>query len=1302
MKRAVVLVAAVAAVSAFAEDYVWNGGASGEWTQAANWLPNTGYPDGADDTAAFTPSAATEVTIGSAVTVQGITVDGTSALTITGEAITLGSGGLTSTSTAAVGISNNLVIATAATPLAVNGPATLAAATPAGPLHLGGVISGAGGIAKTGSGALHLYGANTFTGDFTSEGNSKRPDGTAITSATNGKSYTKDGSSEVFIYDGAALGAGTATFDSGAGTGNIKGSRLTVAGPMTVTTDLVLSGDYADGNGSMKFAVTGVYRFKGTVSSPFRLRVGCPDNVEVHYEKKVSCSNWHTNDKIGSTGVFNIYYEGTLNVSLLNGSGNYSHVYLMTTGNSFSQSGALTMHCGVENAYPATRSGVWRWNSNYMKLDLGGYDQKITSISGYEEKANQHGFLSATPAKVRFVGVGSNFSFGGCFYDAAGLEWDPQNAARTLTLTNKTAQTTVGDLVAKSGVLRLSNGITFTRLGHISVGASGTFSAGAGAEIFATNVVMETGAKFVLESGRTIRCIHASVDGTPLADGRYDADSTEVDIEGNGVLVVDSTQNIWDGGATGSWSDPANWSLGMVPQAGQSATLPAGCTVTLAESTPRLKEVVVAVGATLVASNWATCVNADRVSVAGTVTATGPFTNELHKSRVWISCGDLEVAASGKIDVAGKGWKGGVNGVYALSYTNYAARAGWGPGGVSTGYNGASHMGLGGYPSYYSYRLSRTYDDPFAPVEPGSGGYGMNYTSVQTPDGGGAVRIEATGAVVMNGSILADGDAIYAIKAGTSSNDGDTGASGGSVWITCGCLSGSGTISATGGDGKNGIYQPNFYAAEGGTSSPSLAGAGGGVRVEYNASRQTAEMVSGMTISAAGGICHGKVKLTWPIMDRYCSEAEPGTLTFTDDKLVTALIGNGLCGRIMGIQSYTHPGDLDWSYGHVRFAATGVTVNVTGNLTITGGSSRLDVGGVYKRIYATRPYVVAGDSPVALNVGGDLVVSNGAAFAVYAAATNATDGWGGVVTVGGAFSVGSGGFVYPVSDYVNTGSPRFRAGSFTVEEGGLVDANGRGGSGAWSAGVYQARYGGEYALRSRGCGIGAGNNCASSGHGGAGAVSYIDTSVFSGRSKSATAGVVCDDPYRPTLPGAGGGAQGYGYPGDGGGIFFLESPGAIRVDGTIRADGWWGVYYSDGGYMYQFGSGAGGTVFLGGATFTAGANARLSARGGDSWQTRNDGADVSATGGGGRIAVQIGYGRELAGEHSAYIHTQDRNRVDLTNAGFSFLGVADASGGTNRYVTTTHVEPPASALGGDGTVWFTLVRPPFGVKIIVR
>ena len=329
-------------------------------------------------------------------------------------------------------------------------------------------------------------------------------------------------------------------------------------------------------------------------------------------------------------------------------------------------------------------------------------------------------------------------------------------------------------------------------------------------------------------------------------------------------------------------------------------------------------------------------------------------------------------------------------------------------------------------------------------------------------------------------------------------------------------------------------------------------------------------------------------------------------------------------------------------------------------------------------------------------------MSNGAAFAVYAAATNAADGWGGVVSVAGAFTVGSGGLVYPVSDYVNSGSPRFRAGSFTVEEGGLVDANSRGCSGGWQAGIYQARYGGEYGTRSHGCGIGAGNNCASAGHGGAGAVSYIDTSVFSGRSKSATAGVVCDDPYKPTLPGAGGGAQGYGYSGDGGGIFFLESPGAIRVDGTIQADGWFGVYYSADGYMYQFGSGAGGTVFLGGETFSAGANARISARGGDSWQIRSDGADVSATGGGGRIAVQVGYGRELNGEPLTYVRTQDSGNAALAAAGFSFLGVADASGGTNRYITATHTDPPASALGGDGTVWFTLVRPPFGTTVIVR
>ena len=204
------------------------------------------------------------MTVGSAVEVQGITVGGTSALTITGAAITLGSDGITSTSTQAVGISNNLVIATAQTPLTITGPTTLSTSTPAGPLHLGGVISGSGGIAKTGSGALHLYKANTFTGNFTSEGTNYRPNGTLVSA---NKSYNSAASSEVFIYDGAALGTGSVTFDAGAtSSSNAKGSRLTLMAPMTVANDLVLSGDYADSNGSMKLAVAGVYRFKGYIN----------------------------------------------------------------------------------------------------------------------------------------------------------------------------------------------------------------------------------------------------------------------------------------------------------------------------------------------------------------------------------------------------------------------------------------------------------------------------------------------------------------------------------------------------------------------------------------------------------------------------------------------------------------------------------------------------------------------------------------------------------------------------------------------------------------------------------------------------------------------------------------------------------------------------------------------------------------------------------------------------------------------------------------------------------------------------
>lgn len=90
--------------------------------------------------------------------------------------------------------------------------------------------------------------------------------------------------------------------------------------------------------------------------------------------------------------------------------------------------------------------------------------------------------------------------------------------------------------------------------------------------------------------------------------------------------------------------------------------------------------------------------------------------------------------------------------------------------------------------------------------------------------GGGAIQLNVTGTLTVNGSILADG--------GDGQLDGGAG-SGGSVWMDVGALAGSGTISANGGNASN----PN-------------AGGGGGGRIEV---RCDSNSFTG-SITAYGGL----------------------------------------------------------------------------------------------------------------------------------------------------------------------------------------------------------------------------------------------------------------------------------------------------------------------------------------------------------------------------------------------------------------------------------------------------------------
>ncbi len=146
-----------------------------------------------------------------------------------------------------------------------------------------------------------------------------------------------------------------------------------------------------------------------------------------------------------------------------------------------------------------------------------------------------------------------------------------------------------------------------------------------------------------------------------------------------------------------------------------------------------------------------------------------------------IDAGNMTVMAGSAISAAGQG---------------YQNSNGAGPGGTSTGVDGASYGGVGyaGPPTYGNYAM---------PTDLGSSAsFGISSEFFGLDAGGGAIALHVANSLVVNGTISAN-----AVEEG---NYYTGAASGGSIFITTSMLNGTGTIAANGG------------------LSPSYSGVGGG------------------------------------------------------------------------------------------------------------------------------------------------------------------------------------------------------------------------------------------------------------------------------------------------------------------------------------------------------------------------------------------------------------------------------------------------------------------------------------------
>ena len=738
-----------------------------------------------------------------------------------------------------------------------------------------------------------------------------------------------------------------------------------------------------------------------------------------------------------------------------------------------------------------------------------------------------------------------------------------------------------------------------------------------------------------------------------------------------------NTTRFWAGGGEGDWEDAANWTEGVngatPPQAGDDVVLgdSGAVTVHVSSATARLSSLCVGgfgKNVTIATSNWTTFVQADNIRLArgAVVTCSPASTNLADIGRVWLKCGNLVVEPGASIDVDAKGYA-------SMPATSPAAqRRGVGPGGGSY-YAGGAHGGYGANSFLDTYaRPTATYGSAEEPDTPGSSGFTFYGRGGY---GGGVVRIEVSGHVLMNGTITANGGNVSQYNKSYSGTNRDGAGSGGSIYVTAATFaSTNGVLRANGGNGSGLSSNGKIVARD----RVSCAGGGGRIAVHYDVAAQGVGFLNGVTFSAAAGKYAGggynageKYTPALANMDDSWVDADIGTLWFSDAKMLGGL-GSKMYGQIRGFDSLSLD-SLVFGTGHVRFPA-GFSLNVAGDLSVTGTNARLEIGGDFVTNLWRHP-TLCSCSPAHLVVGGNLRLEKGGRLDVRAAATNGVDAFGAQVNVVGDFVVESNSACYAWCDAFNGGAPHFDVGNMRVELGGLLTAAERGFAAGWSSDSTLVRAAGY------GPGAGKSTNTAAAGLGGGGG-----HGGEGGKQGTTAAGKTYDDLLEPTLAGSGG-AVNWRYSiqgGCGGGIINVCATNSIVVDGTVCADGQKATDNYSGG-------GAGGAVYLCARSVSGADTGAISARGGA--PTKNDTYYMhNGGGGGGRIAIWTG---------EKYMRGADCKRVKGATpfAGFDggvFLGTCDVSGGASSYDDETNVYS-----GADGTVWFVnVIRS--GIMLLFR
>ena len=656
----------------------------------------------------------------------------------------------------------------------------------------------------------------------------------------------------------------------------------------------------------------------------------------------------------------------------------------------------------------------------------------------------------------------------------------------------------------------------------------------------------------------------------------------------------------------GEWSDPSNWTIDnapaeRIPCEGDDVVLDAptskqydvtragGCgkVVALRTSTPELNSLKISGSRVLGLFGWNTCLRAKTVSVSGgsgypsMICAGGKYDgsalthtfNETQESnRIWIVADSITVGSYAHIWATARGYAGGTG----PGWHGVASKAGCG-----------AYGGLDGtwilYDRVMDYsrsKTARTYGSITEPKDPGTGAS----STTAALAGGGAIRIDCKNiSIASTASIRANS---------YLQNDYQLVGSGGSIWISCDTISGSGPITANAAD----------MSAPSGVNNGGGAGGGGRIAITYDPVRQK-DVAFTSVIEARGSVAYqlgGGGEASTVHAKRPRELGHCGTVYF-NDKLIMSRPGFGVKGRVYtGTPAepydFSTSGNLVLNEAFFEFDGPDQSLSVGGNLAVTGTCATVNgfrFNGSNARVSVAGTATIKGGTIQmhdggSVEIGGNLDLVDGvdyrncAELYVVAAPTNDVDQVGATITVGKKLTIGAYSALIPGCNETNASIVAIKASSMDIAEQGSVYAVEGGWGNQLGLGVPAWYYQGS----------------AHGGHGGRG----------NSESGARDCGKVYGDKKHPLLPGTSSPSASGTIPQRGGGVIYITTDGGMRIDGVINANGW-GKRDSN----YKGGS-SGGSVLLkcGGKVSGSGV---VSADGGETPNSK------MGNGGGGRVAI---------------------------------------------------------------------------------